>query len=103
MLLTLKITAEAPDFDIGATPSTGLRNFNHLLFPGSAISPHAMSGIVEHCESLKTIVLYRQERLAATDVHIDETLPSLRRSITSDDVAIDGDFHWQICRICPGV
>ncbi|KAH9376171.1 hypothetical protein HPB48_017163 [Haemaphysalis longicornis] len=61
----------------------------------------AMSGVVEHCKSLRAIVLYGRHRLAATDVHMLEALPSLRRLIASDGVEVDDDALQQLCRSCP--
>lgn len=96
MLLMLQITPEAADFDIGSTASTGLRHLDHLVIPGSGISRGDMSGIVEHCKSLAATMLYCQHRLAATDVHIFETLLTLRRFVRSNDVEIDDGVLQQL-------
>ncbi|KAH9361128.1 hypothetical protein HPB48_002990 [Haemaphysalis longicornis] len=101
MLHSLHITTEAVDWDIVASASTGFRVLKCLVIPGSGLSHQAMPAILEHCESLATVVLWGRYRLAAINVRRLETLRPLKRLVTSDHLQIHDDALYQICCSCP--
>ncbi|KAH9362770.1 hypothetical protein HPB48_005271 [Haemaphysalis longicornis] len=101
MLHSLHITMEVVNWDIIASASAGFRVLKCLVIPGSGLSHRAMPAILEHCESLTTIVLWGRYRLVANDVRTLESLRSLKRLVTSDHLQIDDDALYQICCSCP--
>ncbi|KAH9382649.1 hypothetical protein HPB48_023201 [Haemaphysalis longicornis] len=101
MLHSLQITTEVIDWDIIASASIGFRVLEHLVIPGSGLSHQDMPVILEHCDSLGTIVLRGRYRLAANDVHRLETLRHLKRLLTSDHLQRHDNVLHQICCSCP--
>ncbi|KAH9362741.1 hypothetical protein HPB48_001162 [Haemaphysalis longicornis] len=101
MLHSLHITTETVDWDIIASASTGFRVLKCLVIPGSGLSNQAMPAILEHCESLTTIVLWGWYSLAAIDVRALESLRPLKRLVTLDHLQIHDDALYQICCSCP--
>lgn len=98
MLHSLYITTEVADWDIIASALTVFRLLKCFAIPGSGLLHCAMPGILEHCESLTTVVLLGWYRLAAFGVQTLESLSSLKKLVNSDHLQTHvGPLYQQCC------